>query len=65
MKLSKRSIDAAVEEEYARVERQEMSAADRAELNQIIDEQRERDAVADEEYWQAQCEIEDERRNDR
>lgn len=65
MKLSKRTIDEAVEAEYARVERMQMSAADRAELNSIIDEERLREQAADEAYWEAQCEIEDQRRSDR
>lgn len=65
MKLSKRTIDEAVEVEYVRVERMQMSAADRAELNSIIDEERLREQAADEAYWEQMCEIEDERRNDR
>ena len=64
MKLNKRTIDAMAEAEYARVEQMQMTAADRAALNEEIDAQREQEAAADEEYWQRQAEIEDERRND-
>lgn len=67
MKLSKRTIDEAVEAEYARVERVEaglISAEEQAWRNAWIDEQREQDRLADEEYWQRQCELEDERRQD-
>lgn len=68
MKLNKRTIDEAVEAEYARVERAEaglISAEERAWRNAWIDEQREQDRLADEAYWEAQCELEDERRQDR
>lgn len=68
MKLSKRSIDEAVEAEYARVERAEaglISAQERAWRNAWIDEQREQDRLADEAYWEQQAELEDQRRNDR
>jgi hypothetical protein len=64
MKLSKRSIEEAIEQEYARVERQELTAADRAELNELIDAQREQERLADEAYWEQQMELEDQRRSD-
>jgi hypothetical protein len=35
------------EQKYARAERQQLSAKDRAELNQLIDEQREQEQLAD------------------
>ena len=64
MRLNKRTIDAAIEEEYARVERAELDARERAWRNAWIDEQRLRDATADEAYWEAQCELDDQRRQD-
>ena len=51
--------------EYAAAERQELTARDKAEINQLIDEQREQEQAADEAYWEYQAELEDERRNDR
>ena len=53
------------EDAYAAAERQQLTAADRNELNQLIDEQREQEQAADEAYWERQAELEDERRNDR
>ena len=53
------------EDEYAAVEKQELTARDKAEINQLIDEQREQEQAADEAYWESQAELEDERRQDR
>jgi hypothetical protein len=67
MKLNKRTIDQTIEEEYTRVERAErgeLDARERAWRNAWIDEQRLRDAAADEAYWEAQCELDDQRRQD-
>ena len=52
------------EAEYAAAEKQELTARDKAEINQLIDEQREQEQAADEAYWESQAELEDERRQD-
>jgi hypothetical protein len=67
MKLSKRKIEAVIEEEYTRVEaaeREEVDATERAWRNAWIDECRLQEQAADEAYWERMCELEDERRND-
>lgn len=53
------------EADYARAERGELSARDRAELNSLIDEQREQDRLADEDYADRMLERMDEDRFDR
>lgn len=79
--MSENRIDRAVEEanevvlrnlrrydaeaEYARAERHQLTAADKAEMNEIIDEQREQDAIADADYADRMLERLDEERSDR
>ena len=53
------------EADYARAERGELSARDRAEMNSLIDEQREQDRLADEDYADRMLERMDEDRFDR
>lgn len=62
--LSKLTDEWENEGDVAGAERQELTAADRAELNQLIDEQREQERLADEAYWERMCELEEERRRD-
>lgn len=59
-------IDAVIEELWRTVElaEAEIEARERAERNAIIDEERERERLADEEYMQRIVELEEERRND-
>ena len=53
------------EAEWEAAEGYTMTDEDRAEMNRLIDEERERDQAADEAYWQRMAELEDERRQDR